>query len=216
MELKRQTETALDISAGGVVLTYDYIGTLPIEVVARVDLGLPGGEIAGAGAYTVAFRIDDMLVSPTNQLTIPAGQTDAILVTRPVPLLPDDTLTVTVTGRPGDTAVNTRTSLRDMTAVKQSDVTGVGAVAVDHNYGGADALTVVAAGGARVDNASVRAYRQADYAAGRRTPEYVVGQTYTAQDGRWSSPIMLDPGTYTLLIFKQGVIQSKAVSVTVV
>lgn len=215
MELKQQNESALDISGGGTALTYAYGGSTPVEVAVRVDLGTTGGPIAGGGAYTLAFYINDTLVSPTNQLTIPSGQTAAILVSRPLPLAPADTLTLTVTGRPADTAVSTRVSVRDMTAVKQSDVAGVGAVAVDHNYGGADTLAFKTAAGVGIDGATVAAYLKADYQASRTGPLYVKGRAVTDVNGRWTAPMLLDPATYTLVFYKQGAYGTTAADVVV-
>lgn len=100
-------------------------------------------------------------------------------------------------------------------AAVTADEHGDGAVEVDQNYGGTDALTVMTAGGVRVDNATILVYLKSDYAAGRRDRQYVVVSTTTTATGAWAAPVMLDPGDYTLLIYKQGVIKARAVNLTV-
>lgn len=89
--------------------------------------------------------------------------------------------------------------------------TGDGDVPVNHDYGGTDELRVTQAG-TGVDNAAVRAYLTADYDAGTFT---VRGLTYTGSDGRFVAPLMLDADDYTLVVSKSGVIQTKAVEITV-
>jgi hypothetical protein len=107
-------------------------------------------------------------------------------------------------------------SLHDITPLRNDEIAGSGVVSVDHNYGGTDALTVQTTGGRRIDNATVLVFRQADYASGRRQAEFAVAQTTTDVDGHWAAPVFLDPGSYTLFVFKQGVIQAKTVALTVV
>lgn len=98
---------------------------------------------------------------------------------------------------------------------KIGTVTGLGTVTVDHDYGGTDTLAVMTEAGVRVANVNVVSYRKADYVAGRRTADYIVARTTTDVDGRWRAPLLLDPGAYTLLLFKQGVIDAKTVDLTV-
>ena len=45
---------------------------------------------------------------------------------------------------------------------------GSGSVAVDHNYGGADALRYVTQNGAGIEDAVVRAYLSSEYSQGNR------------------------------------------------
>lgn len=97
----------------------------------------------------------------------------------------------------------------------QSSGSGSGSVAVDQDYGGTDALTIENPGGSRVDGATIRAYRAADYAAGQTGPEFVVAQTLTDVNGHWAQPLLLDPESYTLLIYKRGVITTRTVPLTV-
>lgn len=90
---------------------------------------------------------------------------------------------------------------------------GGGAVAVDHDTGGADALRYVDGGGAGVGGATVRAYVSADYVAGAYVDR---GRTATKSDGRWAAPLYLDPGVpYTLTFAKPGAYQLSKREVTV-
>lgn len=75
-------------------------------------------------------------------------------------------------------------------------------VKVDTNYGGTDALRYVA-GGAGVAQAKIWIYKKPDYDRNRtETPLYAVE---TANDGRWATPVYLEPGfTYTLVFSKEG------------
>jgi hypothetical protein len=79
-----------------------------------------------------------------------------------------------------------------------------GAVEVDHNYGGTDALVVTAPSGAGVDGVDIHVYLKSDYDAGNRSNDYVVARTLTTVGGRWARPVMLDAGVYTLIFHKQG------------
>jgi hypothetical protein len=89
------------------------------------------------------------------------------------------------------------------------------AIAVDHNYPTLDNLTVQTATGVPVVGATIRAFLQVDYDAGLRTAAYVKGSTVTDSSGHWLTPIMLDPATYTLLIYKLGETLTTVVPLTV-
>jgi hypothetical protein len=82
--------------------------------------------------------------------------------------------------------------------------TGDGSVSVDHDYGSTDALAYKTSGGVGINNASVRAYLTTDYDAGNRSSAYVKGTTTTDVNGRWETPLLLDPGAYTLEFCLQG------------
>ena len=82
--------------------------------------------------------------------------------------------------------------------------TGFGSVAVNHDYGGADTLAYQTAAGAGVEDATVQAFLTTDYDAGNRTSAFMRGATRTTTFGRWERDIMLDPGDYTIVCFKQG------------
>lgn len=82
---------------------------------------------------------------------------------------------------------------------------GVGTVAVTPDYGGTGELMFLdPANDAPIDNANVAAYLRADWDAGRRTNDFVRARALTQADGSWTNPLMLDPGDYTLLFFRQG------------
>lgn len=201
-ELKRETHT-VDLSAEVDVLTYTYAGDAPIEVLARVDLGGGAHLLAGAGGqYSLNFYIDDVLLAPTSSVTVPAGKTSVVVASRPFPLEPGDVVRLTATGLAGDTLVDTVASLRDATPIRVGEVVGGGPVPVDHDYGGADALTFQTPAGLGIAGAVVTVYGRADYLAGRRGADFVVARARTGAGGRWAAPVMLEPGAYTLVFAK--------------
>lgn len=91
--------------------------------------------------------------------------------------------------------------------------TGDGSVAVDWDYGGMTAYAT--AGGVPIDNATVRAYLTSDYTAYRRGSGYIKAQTTTNVLGRFTDPMHLDPGAYTLVWVKQGIAGPDTVTLTV-
>lgn len=210
MELKRETHADADISAELTALTYAYPGEHPKEVVARVDFGDQSKPLSGIGGlYVLRLFIDDVEVVPTTTINLAAGKTRAILISRAIPIEQDDVIVLKVQGLSGDTDVDLIATLRDVTPVHLDDVAGAGSVGVDHDYGGVDNLIVAATAGQRINNATIQAFRDADYRSGRRSPEFVIATTTTDINGRWRQPFMLDPGLYQLLVFKQGVIRSR-------
>ncbi len=73
-------------------------------------------------------------------------------------------------------------------------------ITVNHNYGGVDNYRILLTGtNAPVDNATIRAYVQADYDAG--TIDASPPTTMTGSDGRWVDPLMLDADTYLLTVY---------------
>jgi len=82
---------------------------------------------------------------------------------------------------------------------------GTGAVPVDHDYGGPDELAYKTTLNTGIDNAEIQIYYTADYNAGNRGQEFVVAASRTTVLGRWDKAVMLDPGAYTIIFFKQGV-----------
>jgi hypothetical protein len=99
--------------------------------------------------------------------------------------------------------------------VRTAPVVSDQAVMVDHDYGGADALQIVRNDGHPIDGATVHAFVSADWAANRREPEYIVARALTDANGRWTSPMLLNPGNYVLLVYKAGEITSDTFDVTV-
>lgn len=79
----------------------------------------------------------------------------------------------------------------------------MGKVLVDHDYGSSDNLRVVGPNGAPIGDAKVFAFKQADWLAyNRRVPEQA---TTTLADGRWGTPMRLEPGfTYVLVVERRG------------
>lgn len=215
MELARVTKLNANLVTGELLFSYTYSGDEAKEVMVRVDLGDVSKPIVGGGNYVVKPFINDVPVSPASTVPVQGGVTRTILHSRVIPLEPGDVLSLSVIGVPGDTSVNAVSTIRDATPLRAEELIGAGAVSVDHDYGGVDALTVMTRDGRRIDNASVLAFRVEDYAAGRRQAQYAVGQTVTDVNGRWASPLMLDPGSYTLFVYKQGVIQAKTTNLTV-
>lgn len=201
--LYSESAAELNISTERRVMRYVNTGTDRI-VLSRVNVGTAAKPIAGGGAYTAPVDLSGSRLSPDSSVIVTAGVRKAVLQSRPIFLLTGDTLEVFVRGLPGDTAVAVTAFLADATPVTTGSFSGVGAVAVDHNYGGPDALSYQAADGAGIDNATIYAYVAADYAAGRRGNEYVRARTTTTTHGRWRTPIYLDPAQYTLVYHKPG------------
>ena len=83
---------------------------------------------------------------------------------------------------------------------------GEGSVRVDHDFGGADNLQIREIDTDEpVDGAFIYVYLKEDYDLGRLAKDtYLQAWTITRQDGRWQNPVYLDPGSYTLLVVKQG------------
>lgn len=81
---------------------------------------------------------------------------------------------------------------------------GLGAILVDHNYGGPDNLRYTDPSGVPIDNARIYIYLKSDYDAGRTGIEYLKGCSETDVNGRWKRAVMLDPEIYSIVFFKQG------------
>jgi len=215
MELARITKYAVDLNAGDELFSYHYGGSVSKEVIIRINLGDDERPIHGGTNYILKPYIDDVALSPASTVQVQAGETKTILNSRSIPLDSGNTLSVVVIGHSSDTAVNATISIHDATPLRVDEVVGDGAVAVDHNYGGTDNFMVTTRDGRRIDNANVLAFRRSDYQNGRRQAQYAVAQTTTDVNGRWVAALMLDPGDYTLFVYKQGDIQAKAVNLTV-
>ena len=197
MIVVRIAHAGVDISSAFTLVTHTHAGTKPIAVVPRVELGDSAKPITGS------------------KLKVPTGQTEAVLMGRAVVLEVGDEIEIDVIGEDGDTDVNVIVSLFDSTPAQIEDFIGTGAVLVDHDYGGANTLQAVDGLGAGIDNTSIRGFLTTDWTAGNRGAGYVRATTTTIADGTWSHPMMLDPGTYTLLYYKQGSFQPKTISVVV-
>lgn len=204
MELQRTNSFDVDITSEASVLSYTYTGANPLEVMARVDLGDASKPIQGGAQYTLNFYINGVLVTPVSTVQVPAGSVRTIMVSRQVPIDAGDVVVIKVLGIAGDTAVDTVATLRSATPLQSSDIFGTGSISVDHDYGGTNALTYVTPQGAGIADASIIAYRTADYNVGNRSNSFVVGRTHTVSGGVWAHPIMLSPDTYTLIYYAAG------------
>jgi hypothetical protein len=206
--LKREEHLGVDITTEYTVLTYTRpaSGTSAI-VIPRIDLGVPvGAPVAGDGAYIGRALVDGNQVTPESTIQFATGQEKGILQGRTITLEPGDVLTVTVTGRAGDTAVNVSSALFDGTPIRTEDLDGIiggGSVEVDHNYGGADTYRYVTQNGVGIDNAIINVYLASDFNAGKRGTDFIKARSLTDINGRWVQPVMLDPETYVVYFYKQ-------------
>ena len=83
---------------------------------------------------------------------------------------------------------------------------GDGSIIVDHNFGGSDNLRVLNSSTSQpIDNVLITAFLKSDFDAGNTGNVYIKAQSRTTVDGRWESPMNLDPETYTLLFSKQSI-----------
>ncbi len=205
MDLYTESHSDLDLTVARNVLTYTYTGQAPRSVFCRVEVGSLTSLIQGNGPYLVYVELNDVRVSPDSLVTVPDVEF-TMLQSREVLIKTGDKLEVFVTGLAGDVAVDTVASLVDVTPLTEQDVYGAGEIAIDHNYGGPDALRVLTTEGASLADANLVVYLKSEYDAGNRSASFVRGRATTAADGRWVGPIMLNPGTYTLVVSKQGVI----------
>jgi len=216
MELTRVSKTGLNLATEVELLSYTVPAGNPRELIARINLGAAGGLLSGVGGvYSVRFYLNSVRVLPDSDINFSAGLTQAIVSSRSVPVDPGDVVSIRIVGQAGDTDVDTVTTLRNATPVLASDLAGDGSVRVDHDYGGTNALTYVDSSNVGIDNATIRVYRRNDYDAGNLSSAYVVATSYTDVDGHWTVPMMLDPGSYTLVCHKQGAFGPDARNLTV-
>lgn len=201
--LKREDHMSVSIADTLTVLSYTRPSDAdPAVVVPRVDLT----NITGGGIYTAHALIDGNQVTPKSAITFDAGQTKGVLQGREITVEPGDALTVTVKGQSGDTAVNVSAMLFDNTPLNSDaleGITGSGSVMVDHNYGGTDNLRYETSLGVGIGDAMIRCYHLGDFRSNRRGREYIVAEIRTVTTGRWSTPMMLDPGQYVLVFYKR-------------
>lgn len=216
MDLHTENQNDLDISGSGAkVLTYTYPGPEPKSVLCRVTAGSVGSPIAGGSTYIVRARVGGIWVSPDSLVTVQAGVTQTLLQSREIMLRAADLLEVFLIGAVADISVDTVAILTDYTPLTEQDVFGTGPSPVDHNYGGTDNFRVLTSLGASVADARITVFLKSEYDAGNRSSAFVRGRSITLSDGRWQQPIMLEPGTYTMVISKQGAITPKVVTLVV-
>jgi hypothetical protein len=76
-------------------------------------------------------------------------------------------------------------------------------VRVDADYGGTDNLRFTEPGGAPIDQAEIRVFREVDYIQGLTAT--AVATSRTRVDGRWETPVFLPHGlTYVVWFYKAG------------
>lgn len=213
--LHEETRTSVDISSASEILSYEYPGETHRIAFVRVELGDNDEPIAGNGVYSTTTAVDGMDYAPVSNVQVAAGVTRAVLQSRPFVLGPGETLVIEATGLLADTAVTTTAVVIDATPATTSEIFGAGSVLVDHDYGGEDALRIVNPSSSGVDGALIRAFFADDYTAGNRGDAFVRGRTETGLDGRWQSPISLDPGEYRLVVTKLPSYQTQVHSLTV-
>lgn len=205
MNLQHTVKTNLNITTETEILTYTYTNPTVLMVAVRASLGDATKPIAGNGNYTLAVYINNVLVTPTTADAVPTGVTQTVIVSRPIPLVQNDVISIRVTGQPADISIDTVADLYDTTSLTKTDVFGGSPVQVNHNYGGTDNLTYQTSGGVGIENATIYAYLQSDYNANNRTTQFIRGRTTTDTAGHWVNSLMLSTGqTYVLLYFKQG------------
>jgi hypothetical protein len=131
------------IATEATVMSYTA-NTVDRMVVVRVELGSPTGPIAGNGLYTINILINDKILVPISTFNVPNGISQAVSVSKNLTLAATESLVVTVLGQAGDTTnVDVITSIYDATPVSPTDLTGNGAVLVNHDYPTNDAMTLL-------------------------------------------------------------------------
>jgi hypothetical protein len=204
------------IATEATVMSYTA-NTVDRMVVVRVELGSPTGPIAGNGLYTINILINDKILVPISTFNVPNGISQAVSVSKNLTLAATESLVVTVLGQAGDTTnVDVITSIYDATPVSPTDLTGNGAVLVNHDYPTNDAMTLLDGASQPIVGACIYIYTATDYTAGDLGPTFIVGKSVTTTGGKWLRPISLDPGDYYAYMFKQGVMSPTAISFTVV
>lgn len=208
-----------DTFAGSVVSNtevFSYAGSASLRsVIVRVELGTSLKPIAGSGIYVIRALINDKLVVPITSMSVPSGITQAVSVSKELPLAPTETLKVQVLGQAGDGDVVIITNLYDVTPIAVADVVGNGSVLVNHDYPTDDNMTLLDGAGMPIVGACIYIYTAADYTANNLGPTYIVGKSTTTTGGKWNRPIALNPGSYYAYYFKQGAMTPTAVAFVV-
>lgn len=181
------------------------------QLLFRVNLA----NIVGNGVYGLRLLVNGNLVVPITNLSVPSGATAVTAYSREIIVQANEAFSVQVSGQGGDTSCLVTTTVYDITPVSQSQLTGSGAVLVDHNYPGPDDMLVLDGDGAGIVGACIYIYTKADFDAGEMGPERIVAQSSTTTNGEWALPVALDAGQYVAWIFKQGVTAPASLEFTV-
>lgn len=212
--LQHTVKTGLDITSVAEVLSYTYTGISVLQVASRVILGDVSHPITGT-SYNLYVYINNVLLSPNTTTIVPNGTTQTMVVSRPVPLVPGDVISIRVQGTGSDISVDTIADLYDATSLTVSDVQGSGATLVDHNYGGLNALAYKTSLGQGIAGATILIYLKSNYDNGLRSDPYVVARSQTIGDGTWARGVMLSPGTYSIVFYLRGLYGPDKVDVTI-
>jgi hypothetical protein len=196
------------------VLTYTNTTGRNLAVLSKIRVGSLTQPIAGNGFYQLNVTIDGSEVLPNAAVSVQT-QDDVTLQSRHVSIEVGQQIIIRVQGQPADLNIDVESVLVDVTPARVSDLVGSGSTPVDHNYGSIDNLRVVDPLGAGIQDVTISAYLEADYDAGNYGPGFLKGRTTTGVDGRWRNPIALDPASYVLVLSKPGVLETEAVTFTV-
>lgn len=199
--LDSNTSNPLNISSQ--TEAYSYLSTVAETLLVQVRLRI--SSIVGNGTYTAKAYIGGTLIAPVSAFNVPSGETSFFVMSKEIILKTGEELTVELQGQVADTAAIVVAELYDITPVSETQVSGSGATAVDHNFPNDDDMTIKLSDGTPVVGACIYIYTTADYDGGNREPQFIVGQSLTTTGGLWQRPVMLDPGDYTAVVFKQGV-----------
>lgn len=211
----QQLNVSASIYPSGEAIRYTNPYDRELIVLCEAELGSQDAPIAGNGTYTLRVAIDDVEIVPDSTVTARADQTQITVQSRHLIVPASGVISIRVLGRTGDTAVYCRVTIYDVTPARNEDLFGTGTVIIDHNYGGLDALRIVAPTGAAIEGVELRAYTAADYNAGRRSRETIRGITKTDVEGRWRNVLMLSVGSYKLVCAKPSQIETRVVDLEV-
>lgn len=195
--LHEEGRAGVNISSAAEIANYTFDGGSYRTTLWRVELS----NIVGGQDYILIAKIGGDEFAPRSLTRVEAGNTTAVMQCRHFIIKPGDVLTLELIGNPSDTNITVVTRLIDATPITLSEIYGGGDVLVDHNYGGDDVLRYRQANGQGIDNAIIQVFLASEYNAGKRVP---LVETRTNVNGRWVRPVMLDPGEYMLLYYKQG------------
>lgn len=95
------------------------------------------------------------------------------------------------------------TVVGDTGQFRPMDATGAptARIPLDHNYGAADRYQVTAPGGAPIAYLAITVFKKTDYDAGNSP--LPIGVTETDVNGRWQSPVYVEPGLDYVMVFEK-------------
>lgn len=117
-----QTSGVVDITSLAEVVSYQFVGSDRGYIVGvRVDVGDDANPIVGGANYTVRLSLNDRIVVPDPPIVVASGVTKVTLVSRQVLVMPQDILSLSIEGMPGDSQVYIATSLLNFTPLTASE-----------------------------------------------------------------------------------------------